>query len=100
MKKNYSNIAVDDRAESCRMAEYLLGLGHKQIALITENAEGESVGKLRLLGYQDALKEQGIAVNPKLILKITDDVFCIRPVTGSQNSNVFTHKPSNPCTKP
>ena len=73
-KKNYSNIAVDDRAESCRMAEYLLGLGHKQIALITENAEGESVGKLRLLGYQDALKEQGIAVNPKLILKITDDV--------------------------
>ena len=70
VKKNYSNIAVDDRAESCRMAEYLLGLGHKQIALITENAEGESVGKLRLLGYQDALKEQGIAVNPKLILKI------------------------------
>ena len=74
VKKNYSNIAVDDRAESCRMAEYLLGLGHKQIALITENAEGESVGKLRLLGYQDALKEQGIVVNPKLILKITDDV--------------------------
>ena len=56
------------------MAEYLLGLGHKQIALITENAEGESVGKLRLLGYQDAMREQGIAINPKLILKITDDI--------------------------
>lgn len=72
-QKNYSNVSVDDRAESRKMTEYLLGLGHTKIALITENSQGESVGRLRLLGYADALKEHGIAFRQELIREITDE---------------------------
>lgn len=71
--KNYSNVSVDDRAESRKMTEYLIGLGHRRIAFITENSQGESIGRLRLLGYLDALKEHGIETDQGLIREITDE---------------------------
>lgn len=73
-KKMYSNIAVDDRAESKRMIQYLLGLGHRKIAIITEGAAAASVGQLRLEGYKDALLEEGIAINEKLIWIVEDKI--------------------------
>lgn len=66
-KKQYSSISVDDRRESAKMVDYLIGLGHKQIAILVAEALEESVGKLRLEGYCDALKAHGIEVNTKLI---------------------------------
>ncbi len=66
-KKQYSSISVDDRRESAKMVDYLIGLGHKQIAILVAEASEESVGKLRLEGYCDALKAHGIEVNTNLI---------------------------------
>lgn len=68
----YSNIAVDDRAESKKMVDYLLDLGHRRIAIITEGAEAESVGQLRLEGYRDAHAARGIQVDEALILEIKE----------------------------
>ena len=47
-----------------------------------------------------SISQNQLYVHQFAILEITDDILCICPVTGSKNSNVFTHKPSNPCTKP
>lgn len=71
-KKTYSNIAVDDRAESRKMVDYLLDLGHRRIAIITEGMEAQSVGKLRLEGYKDALRARGIEIDERLIYEVKE----------------------------
>lgn len=68
----YSNIAVDDRAESRKMVDYLIGLGHQRIAIITEGAEAESVGQLRLEGYRDAHEARRIKVDEALIYEVKE----------------------------
>lgn len=73
-KKIYSHIAVDDRAESRKMVDYLLDLGHKKIAIITEGSKAESVGKLRLEGYKDALRARGIQIDERLICEVKDPI--------------------------
>ncbi len=69
-EKTYSNIAVDDRAESRKIVDYLLDLGHKRIAIITEGMEAQSIGKLRFEGYKDALNARGIELDERLIYEI------------------------------
>lgn len=71
-KNSYSSISVDDRRESARMVDYLIGLGHTRIAILIAEAEEQSIGKLRLEGYCDSLKAHGIALNPRLVCQ-TDD---------------------------
>ena len=73
-KNQYSNIGVDDRKESARMVDYLIRLGHRNIAIVVAEAEEESIGKLRLEGYYDALQAHNIQVNPKLIYQTRDDI--------------------------
>lgn len=70
----YSNIAVDDRAESKKMVQYLLELGHKKIAIITEGVDAQSVGQLRLEGYKEALKAAGVPIDENLILEVNDKI--------------------------
>lgn len=71
-KNSYSSISVDDRRESARMVDYLIGLGHTRIAILIAEVEEQSIGKLRLEGYCDSLKAHGIALNPRLVCQ-TDD---------------------------
>lgn len=71
---SFSDFGVDDRKESKRMVDYLLELGHRQIAMIVAEAEGESVGKLRLEGYADAFKEKNLPVNEKLIFHTDENI--------------------------
>lgn len=70
----YSNIAVNDRAESKKMTDYLLDLGHREIAIITEGSEEPSVGQLRLEGYEDAFRERGLAVDSRMICYVREDI--------------------------
>lgn len=74
VRTSYSNIAVDDRAESKKMTDYLLTLGHRKIAIITEGSEEPSVGQLRLEGYEDAFKEHGLSVDSDLICYVKEDI--------------------------
>lgn len=70
----YSNIAVDDRQESRKMTEYLLGLGHRKIAIITENYDGPNVGQFRLKGYEDAFEAFGLRVDQELVWYVEEDL--------------------------
>lgn len=69
----FSNIAVDDRLESKRMTDYLLDLGHRKIALITERSE-LPIGRLRTEGYRKAYAERGLTVPEELICYVQEDV--------------------------
>ena len=73
-KAEYSTIAVDDKLESSKMVEYLISLGHKKIAIMTEGSEKMSVGQLRLQGYEDALAAHNIEADEDLIRYVDKDM--------------------------
>lgn len=73
-KKLYSNICVDDRKESARIVDYLIGLGHEKIAMVVAEPNEQSIGKLRLDGYYEALQAHDIAINPNLVYQTTNEV--------------------------
>lgn len=56
------------------MTKYLLGQGHKKIAILAAEDSNESVGRLRLSGYIRALKEYGIEADDELICPMKDDI--------------------------
>ena len=70
----YSSVAVDDRKESYVLTSYLLELGHKDIAIISAESEINSIGQLRLEGYQEALKEYSIPYREELVRKVEEEV--------------------------
>ncbi len=72
-KVEFSNIAVDDRLESKRMTEYLLSLGHRRIALITERSD-LPIGRQRTEGFRRAFHERGITVPEELICYVQEDI--------------------------
>ena len=69
----FSNIAVDDCLESRKMTEYLLGLGHREIALITERSE-RPLGRLRMEGYREAYAKRKIPVSENLICYVQEEI--------------------------
>ncbi len=69
----FSNIAVDDKLESRKMTEYLLGLGHRRIAFVTERPE-ESVGRRRIEGYREAFAKRGLTVPEGFICYVQEEV--------------------------
>jgi len=72
-QKNYSILGVDDFAEAKKVTEFLIDLGHKDIAIICTDFSDQSVGTLRLNGYKQALKEKKIKVKESLICQLPDD---------------------------
>lgn len=71
-KVEFSNIAVDDRLESEKMTEYLLGLGHRKIALITE--ERRPIGNLRTQGYREAYAKRKLEAPEELICYVREEM--------------------------
>lgn len=67
-------VGVDDYAESKKMIEYLINLGHRKIAFIAARSDDESIGRLRLEGYRSALKEHGIDYDERLVIYPTTDL--------------------------
>ncbi len=63
------SICDDDYAGSKKITEFLLQRGYKNIALIGR-VEKSGGGEERLRGYQDALQEQGIRFDDKLVLRM------------------------------
>lgn len=73
-RSQFSNIGVDDRKESAKLIDYLVQQGHEQIAIVVAEAEEESIGKLRLEGYQDALRVNHIEIKEELICHANKDI--------------------------
>ncbi len=72
----FSSISVDDMAESYKMVSYLCRQGHKKIGILAATPDDESIGKLRLLGYQKALLDHNITPDPKWIFYSDEDIEC------------------------
>jgi len=73
-KKKYASVSVDDVKESIKITEYLIGRGHKRIALVGPLKDDESIGRLRMEGYCRALKAHGIGVDDNLICRMKEDL--------------------------
>ncbi len=71
-----NNVLVDNYQGAFDMTEHLLSLDLKRIALLTISPSHLSTMKQRISGYKDALRENGIPVNNKLIREIPHDSIC------------------------
>ncbi len=68
-----SSITIDNRAAGRRAVEHLIELGHESIGLVAGidiQGLGSSAPRLRRLGYQDALKGAGLAVDRRLDITV------------------------------
>jgi DNA-binding LacI/PurR family transcriptional regulator len=63
-----SAVSMDDIGGSLLATKYLIGLGHKRIAMILGSTNEECVTD-RLTGYKMALSGEGIAFDPELVVK-------------------------------
>lgn len=63
-------VSIDDEAESYRMVNYLCGMGHRRIAMLTSFAQDSSIGMERLKGYKRALEDNGIPYDPSLVVSM------------------------------
>ncbi|PLK23998.1 LacI family DNA-binding transcriptional regulator [Novosphingobium sp. TH158] len=59
-------VSLDDRDAARAMTAHLVGQGHRRIAFI-RGAADQTASVLRQAGYEDALAEAGIALDPALI---------------------------------
>lgn len=71
-KNSFSSVTINDYAEAYKAVDYICKAGHREIAIITASAEDQSIGWLRLKGYEAALKDNGIAPDESKIV-FTDE---------------------------
>lgn len=83
----YATVSVDDRKESYKMVQYLCGLGHRKIGLLTARMDDLSIGLLRGRGYQDALSDNGIPYDESLVVYMSDDMETYSMQTGYDMMN-------------
>ncbi len=61
-----ARVETNDRGVCRDMTNYLIELGHRRIAFIDGHADHDAL-KQRILGYKDALAENGIEYNPDYV---------------------------------
>ncbi len=66
-------VSVNDEEESYRMVDYLCKAGHKEIAILTAGKQDASISKSRFIGYQNALSDNGIRCNEKLVVTMNPE---------------------------
>ena len=71
-------VYADSRPTSHQAIEHLISIGHRRIAVVVSHIP-DNDHQDRLLGYEQALKEHAIAIDPKLIHR----VYAMRP-NGAQ----------------
>ena len=63
------SIAIDNRLAARRAVEHLIDLGHERIGIITAPERADmsmSTSRQRRLGYEDALRDAGLSIDPSL----------------------------------
>ena len=63
----FASVSVDDRLVAARAVEYLIGMGHRRIAVILPSRTDRSISQLRYLGYRAALEQAGIPFEEALV---------------------------------
>lgn len=70
----WSFVTVDDYGESYKIVNYLCSIGHKKIAILAADIEDDSIGKLRYEGYKQALRDNGIEPDERLVCHMDERV--------------------------
>ena len=70
------------------MTDYLIRLGHRKIAVLAAEKEDVSIGRMRLMGYLRALREQGIEPDEGLICYMNPKL----PSYSMENGYVLTRQ--------
>lgn len=82
------SVATNDREICAEMTRYLASLGHKNIAFIKGHPGHKAVGN-RLIGYQDGLKQCGLAGSDELVVAGDNSILsgeaCAVELLGRQN---------------
>lgn len=78
-----SYVHIDDRQVAYDMTQYLIELGHRDIAYVA-GPEWHSTAQLRLAGFRSAMKDHGLGVNDDWIMVGAYDV-----QTGMQSGQVL-----------
>lgn len=71
----YPNAGIDDRAAARLAVRHLIGLGHRDIGLISfdlDDPVGRALTADRRQGFESALTEAGVSVNPDWMVKAHD----------------------------
>jgi DNA-binding LacI/PurR family transcriptional regulator len=63
----FYSVDVDNHLAARQAVDYLISLGHRQIACITNAPSSYSASVDRLMGYRDALEQAGIPYNDTLV---------------------------------
>lgn len=72
-------VIIDDEFAAYSAVQHLINKGFRKVALIT-TVDYVSVGKLRTDGYRHALRDNNIAVDENLIIKIEDIDHCAEAI--------------------
>ncbi len=64
---SFYTVDVDNRLAARQAVDYLISLGHRQIACLTNAPVSYSAASDRLQGYRDALEQAGIPYNDELV---------------------------------
>ncbi|WP_224491327.1 LacI family DNA-binding transcriptional regulator [Robertkochia flava] len=72
-------VVIDDAQAAYNAVNHLIATGCRKIAIITTE-DHVSVGKLRTLGYQNALQDAGIPFNENLVVKVDGEEACEKAV--------------------
>ena len=83
--KDISNIVIDNINGAFKAVDYLVKMGHKEIAFIGGNLINKA-SSLRLKGYEKALKFHNIKIDKNLII---NNGFNMCPRDGSNNLNIL-----------
>ncbi len=67
--EQYSSVSIEDQDEAYRAVEILIQNGHKRIAALVSATDDGSISQLRYQGYLMALRDNGIAHDPGLIIE-------------------------------
>lgn len=70
---DFSWVDTNGQAGVCQAVEYLLSLGHERIGMVTW-PEDSLVGENRFAGYQKALTNAGIALDPAYVFRGNYDI--------------------------
>ena len=81
-------VIVDDFDSALNSTQHLINIGCKNIALLS-SIDNLSVGKLRAEGYLQALKNNKIAINPNLILRMDSEEALKKKIEEIFDNNVI-----------
>jgi LacI family transcriptional regulator len=66
-EKTFPSVSIDNREAAYDAVSYLFNKGNKKIAYIGVHKDAVNAAAARYFGYEDALKEKGIAIDENLV---------------------------------